>query len=109
MNKAEELKTITGLVKSILEANVQARNSDGLLYLKVLERFAEQKRMDIHRLTVPTLLLCGKELGLPGFETVRRSRQKIQAEYPELSGNEKVEAYRAANEAAFKNYAKGAV
>lgn len=109
MNKVNELKTVTALVKSILKTNNQARNSDGLLYLKVLEQYAEKKHIDIHQLTVPTLLLCGKELGLPGFETVRRSRQKIQAEYPELSGNNTVEAYRAANEETFKQYAKGAV
>lgn len=109
MNTAKELKTITGLVKDILEKNTQARNSDSVLYLKVLERLASEKGIDLQHLTVPALLLCGKELGLPGFETVRRTRQKAQAEFPELSGNKDIQAFRAANEEVFREYARAAV
>ena len=106
MDKVNELKTTTGLVKAILEKETAARNSDSVLYLKVLTQICEEKAIDIVNLTVPSLLLLGKELGLPCFETVRRTRQKIQADFPELSGDRAVKAYRAANEAAYREFAR---
>ena len=107
MNKAKELKTVTGLVKAILEQDTPSRNSDSVLYLKVLTAVCKEKEIDIESLTVPALLLLGKKIGLPGFETVRRSRQKIQAEFPELSGNKEVQSYREANEVVFREFARG--
>lgn len=109
MSKAKQLITTTNLVKTILETNTQARNSDSLLYLKVLEHIALQKGIDLQGLTVPNFLLSLNVLGLPCFETVRRSRQKIQREYPELKGCKAVEAARAENEQAFREYARGSV
>ena len=106
MDMTKELKTITGLVKAILEQDKPSRNSDSVLYLNVLTIICGKKEIDIKSLTVPSLLLMGKELGLPNFETVRRSRQKIQAEYPELSGNKEVQAFRAANETTFREFAR---
>lgn len=107
MDKVKELRTITGLVKAILEKETAARNSDSVLYLSVLTKICKEKSIDIANLTVPSLLLLGKELGLPGFETVRRTRQKIQAKFPELSGSKEVQAYRTANEAAYREFARG--
>ena len=40
-------------------------------------------------------------------ETVRRTRQKIQAAHPELAGIENVEAMRELREETFRNYARG--
>lgn len=40
--KMTNLTTTTNLVKEILEEDKQSRNSDSLLYLKVLERVAER-------------------------------------------------------------------
>lgn len=109
MSKAKQLITTTNLVKTILETNIQARNSDHLLYLKVLEHYALQKGIDLEGLTVRNFLTSINVLGFPCFETVRRSRQKIQREYPELKGCEAVELARAENEQAFRGYAKGSV
>ena len=106
MNKAKELKTTTALVKAILEDDKPSRNSDSVLYLKVLTKVCEKKEIDIVNLTVPSLLLLGKQLGLPGFETVRRSRQKIQAKNPKLAGSKEVQAYRGANEVVFREFAR---
>ena len=106
MNKAKELKTTTALVKAILEDNKASRNSDSVLYLKVLTKVCKEKEIDIEKLTVPSLLLLGKKIGLPCFETVRRSRQKIQAENPELAGSKDVQAYRDANEVVFREFAR---
>lgn len=98
----KELKNTTALVKEILEEVPETRNSDPLLYYYVcnrLNRGALGKAFGM-------VLLTMKENGLPGFETVRRSRQKLQAEYPELAGDSKVEAQRMLNEEVFREYAR---
>lgn len=109
MSKAKQLITTTNLVKTILETTPQTRNSDSLLYLKVLEHCALQKGVDLQLLSVYAFLTSMNIFGFPCFETVRRSRQKLQREYPELKGCEAVEAARAENEQTFRDYARGSV
>lgn len=47
-----------------------------------------------------------KYLGLPSFESVGRTRRKLQAKYPELAGNARVRRLRAEGEKAYRKYAK---
>lgn len=98
-----DLKTTKALVKSILEQDEQARNSDSFLYFRLLER------IDKAILTVPVHdFLLGMGLnGIPPFESVRRTRQKIQAECPWLASCEKVSAMRAENEQIYRKFARG--
>lgn len=42
----------------------------------------------------------------PGFETVRRSRQKVQATYPDLAPSEAVGKRRAKNEVVYRELQK---
>ena len=102
-----DLKNTTALVKSILEQDKQCRNSDSFLYLKVLSAVAKQKGIDIEKMTVPFFLMNLHGAGLPPFESVRRSRQKIQQHHPELAASEAVEGFRAENEREFRAYAVG--
>ena len=104
-----DLKNTTALVKSILEQDEQCRNSDSFLYLKVLSAVAKQKGIDLEKMTVPFFLMNLHGAGLPPFESVRRSRQKLQQHHPELSANEVVEGFRVENEAEFLAYARGEV
>ena len=104
-----DLKTTTALVKSILEQDKQCRNSDSFLYLKVLSVIGKQRGIDIEKMTVPYFLEHLHGASLPGFETVRRTRQKIQQHHPELAACEAVEGYRAENEAEYREYARGEV
>ena len=104
-----DLKNTTALVKSILEQDKQCRNSDSFLYLKVLSVIGQQKGIDIEKMSVPYFLLNLHGAGLPGFETVRRTRQKIQQHHPELAASEAVEGFRAENEKVFKAFAVGDV
>ena len=104
-----DLKNTTALVKSILEQDKQCRNSDSFLYLKVLSVIGQQKGIDIEKMSVPYFLLNLHGAGLPGFETVRRTRQKIQQHHPELAASEAVEGFRAENEQVFRAYAVGDV
>lgn len=86
MSKSQQLISITNLVKTILETNPQTRNSDSLLYLKVLEHVAIQKDLDLSAFSVSYFLKHMKNYNFPCPETVRRARQKIQNQYPELKG-----------------------
>lgn len=100
-----DLKTVTSVVKRILENDEQSRNSDSFLYFKVLEYCGNRKGIDIHSMSVPHFLLNMSQLGVPPFESVRRARQKIQANYPWLASSKKVAEFRNANEQAYRAYA----
>lgn len=98
------LKNITKLVKSILEENPQTRNSDSYLYFKVIEHVAKMKGIDTRTLNVRDFWLCWHS-AFPKTETVRRTRQKLQATFPELAACESVQLARMENEKEFRGYA----
>lgn len=54
----ENLKTVSALVKNILEHDHKARNTDNHLYLMVLEHYSGLRGIDIHAMTVPGRFLC---------------------------------------------------
>lgn len=105
----QSIKKTSEVVKAILQKDKQARSSDSYLYLKVITHTAEQIGVNLHGLSVPMFLLYGSDMGFVGFETVRRTRQKIQATYPELAASEAVEGFRMENEAEFRAFARGDV
>ena len=100
-----DLKNTTALVKSILEQDKQARNSDSFLYLKVLSAVADQKGVSLESISVPCFLLHLQGTEFPPFESVRRARQKLQRRHPHLAACEAVEGFRAENEAEYRAYA----
>lgn len=102
MGKATELKNTTELVKEILTTCPEARNSDDYLYLKVCQR------INGICLSLPfyQIMMNRSQYGYPIYESVRRSRQKLQAKFPELAGDADVEAQRELNEEVFRGYAK---
>jgi len=69
----------------------------------------ERKGINIDSVSVPYFLLNLQGTAFPGFETVRRARQKLQATFPELSACEAVEGFRVENEKEFRAYAVGDV
>lgn len=102
-----KLKETTKLVEHFLRTDPQTRNSDSLLYLRILQYHADEKGMLLHNIPVPLFLLNMGDWGFPPFESVRRTRQKTQQKYPELAANEKVAGFRAANENEYRAYALG--
>ncbi len=104
-----DLKAVSAVVKSILAEDIQARNDDNVLYLKVLQIVSNRNSIDLQSMTVPVFLLKMKEYGLPGFETVRRSRQKVQADNPDLAGNVAVRRKRAKQESVYREFATSKV
>lgn len=101
-----DLKNTTALVKSILERDKQARNSDSFLYLKVLSVVADRKGINLKFVSVPHLLLNLQGTVFPPFESVRRARQKLQRRHPELAACEAVEEFRDENEQLYRAYAR---
>lgn len=94
------------LVRTILESNPYARNSDNYLYYKVCERKLQDAGLSITGLTFAEGLLKRKELGLPQFETVRRARQKAQECSPSLRSSPDVEAMRELKEEEYRDFSR---
>ena len=102
----KNIRKTTELVKEILQTVPATRNSDSILYLKVIEYIAKQNNLDLHCFSVPYYLKHMKEYGFPPFESVRRSRQKLQRKFPELRAKPEVEAVRMENESVVRDFAK---
>lgn len=97
------LKAAAKIVEKLLRENEHTRNSDSYLYLKVLEQIDES----LCQLPVRAFLNSMGDFKVPTFETVRRARQKLQAQYPELASCEKVQEGRLVNEERYRDFAKG--
>jgi len=106
----DNLKSTAGIVRHILEEQPKTRNSDSLLYLKVLEHVAthNEECPDLKRMTVPDFLLNMSEYGFPPFESVRRNRQLVQAKRPDLAASNDIDAWRTVNEERVLEYVRGA-
>lgn len=101
-----DLKPTSKIVKAVMENNPQTRNSDSLLWLKVLEYEARRKGVALYNVTLRDFL-TNMYTDFPKFETVRRSRQKVQEKNPALRACEKVAEYRAENEKEYRSFARG--
>lgn len=104
--KLQKLMYVSQIVKSILIENTQTRNNDGLLYLKVLEHYANFMNVDLKKVSIVDFLESLPESQFPAFETVRRARQKTQADFPELSGSTACVKARAEAEKDFREFAR---
>lgn len=100
------MKELSNRVKAILEANENARNSDNILYLHILRSYGREKGIDVDTMSVPMLLLHCKDMGLPSLESTGRARRKVQELYPDLRGDDNVQAYRELKEEEYKAYAR---
>lgn len=99
--------TIEKVVLEILKANEEARNDDMKLYLLVCEAVNPYPTCDrdIGSFSFSSVMNHYRELRLPHFESVRRSRAKIQAEIPELAGDRSCRQRRKELEILYRNYA----
>ena len=101
------IRKTSKLVHEILINEPECRNSDNILYLRVLQIIGQRNGIDVNTMSVPTLLRNLHSLKLPAFETVRRTRQKVQEQHEELRANATVEAYREVLEEEYREYARG--
>lgn len=107
MGKLNELKTTQDIVMDVMRSHPMARNSDNYLCYMVYKVIGQKNGIDIDSMSIPMFFLHMKDYGFPTTETIRRTRQKIQAEYPELCGCRTVEGQRLLNEEVFREYARG--
>ena len=96
------LKTIERKVRTILAQNEDARNDDMVLYLVLCNACLK----DAGALPFAEIMTQYKYLGLPSFESVSRTRRKLQAQHPELTGSRPVRKKRSAGEHDHRRYAK---
>lgn len=101
----DEIKSVAKLVKNALETDDKTRNSDDYLYYFVCREVLKNKDIDIKTIPFETALLWRNVYKLPPFETVRRARQKIQSEIPELCGTETVRRKRAEKMIEYRGFA----
>lgn len=101
-----ELKSTAAIVKAILEVDERARSNDSFLYFRVIGLIGHQRGIDVHQISVAAFLLNMKEWGFPKFESVRRTRQKVQQHHPELAACKLVAGYRDAQERVYREFAR---
>ena len=61
----QDLKNIKALVKTILENDERARNSDSFLYFRVIEAVGNSKGIDMNQIPVTVYLLNMAAWGFP--------------------------------------------
>lgn len=94
-----KIDNVRDLVYITLKHEPATRNSDRLLIYSIYKNYFG----------------CGGESfedvmhneDLPSFETIRRTRQKVQATHPGLRADEAVSAFRTEREAEFREFARG--
>lgn len=99
------LKTIESRVAEILREHPDARNDDMRLYLLVSESCITETH-GTGTFTFADVMTNYKSYGIPCFESIRRTRQKIQAKYPELGCSPEVRRARHRMERVYSDYAK---
>lgn len=92
------IKKVQPLVHKALIDNPETRADDFLLVLEVYKNFA------VPNMSFDSVFKYHKELGLPSFASIMRSRRKLQSKYPELV-NEKAAEVRAQEEKEYREYA----
>lgn len=76
------MKDLNELVKRILADHKEARDDD----FKVIGYVIKTLKPEAMQLTFGQALWNHSKLDLPSFESIRRTRQKIQHDHPELRG-----------------------
>ena len=102
----ERIKSTHREVLAILDQNPDARDSDDVLYYYICRQKLLEKGYAVSHMIFSDVWLFLREYGIPPYETVRRTRQKIQQHHPELRANADVQAMREVKEEEYKNYAR---
>ena len=100
------LNNVKRRVKAILEAKPETRTSDNLLYLEVAKQIASEIGEDIDTVPMTTFIEQLSISPYPPFESVRRTRQKVQAEHPELKADDVVQLFRTDLEHVYEDFVR---
>lgn len=94
-----KIDSVKDLVYMTLRTEPATRNSDRALVYSIYKKFGVNAGESFEDVLFNE--------NLPSFETIRRARQKAQADFPNLRADEAVEAFRAEREAEFREFARG--
>lgn len=97
-----DLRKIEEVVRPILEAYPDARNSDNILYGYVIQKYNPM----LLNSSVKDYLRYFNDYKVPRFESVARCRRKLQEKNPLLRSAENVREWRKENETSFRNYSR---
>ena len=97
----KKLEKVEDLVIEILMSNIDARNSDDVLYYAVCARLGSQ----VLENNFGYVLRNFNQFDVPRYESVSRARRKVQAQRPELRATEPVRKMRKEREVMFGDYA----
>lgn len=97
-----KLNTVKDLVENFLKENPVTRGDDDLLYMLIIQRLG----VDLDGTSIRDFFECRFRIGLPSFESVRRARQKAQADNEELLPCEDIVQHRRKCEKKFYKFAK---
>ena len=98
----KELKTVQKKVKHLLSLHPRARNSDTyLIYVYILHEFEASSHSDF---MLYELFYKIQYYGI-NFESIRRCRQRLQSEFPELKATKKIQEFRANNQEHYRTLA----
>lgn len=103
----DSLKSVAQIVKRILEDEPFCRNSDSFLELEVLKVYANRMGLDLGSMTVDTLYKNRAAWKFPPSESIRRTRQLVQAKHPELAASDPIDGWRLVNEERVKSFVRG--
>ena len=93
-----QLMKVHQSVYELLKINEKTREDDFILVLEVYRKLVDTQ------LPFESIMQSHAILGLPSFETIRRTRQRIQAQNPELV-NEEIKRKRQRKESEYRAYA----
>lgn len=82
----KNIQKIASIVEDSLRQNPKTRNSDAELYIDVCTKI----NPDVAYLGFLYVFNNRNDLGIPNYESVRRSRQKLQHDNPDLRADESV-------------------
>lgn len=94
-----KIDSVKDLVYMTLKTDPATRNSDRLLIYSIYKKFGVNAGESFEDVLFNE--------NLPSFETIRRARQKAQADFPGLRADKAVEAFRSEREAEFREFARG--
>lgn len=93
-------KKVEPLVLEILKTKEETRSDDFLLIYEVYKNYLP----GLDNLSFKEVMLEHKELNIPSFETIRRTRPKLQNKYPDLLPPEDIQKLRKESEEDYRNY-----
>lgn len=102
-----ELSALKGRIFFHLATDEAARNSDDYLYYLLCVDALDDNGIDINNISLKDGILGRKVYNLPNYETVRRTRQKIQQVNECLRPSDETKKRRRAREAAWRKFARG--